>query len=134
MRIKSIKFKTTTEFVSSKSVHPMALKIFSLDLANQIKSSLYSLNTLSGVTSERCLFSRLCAIDHASRLQWWRVVGNVLEIWSARDLNPIRYVNVYQLLTIDVTIPYHHLIIEAAWQIVLKNLILNIRRFSITNL
>jgi len=59
-------------------------------LSNQkIKSSLYSLNTLSGVTSERCRFPWLCATAHISKLQRWRVVGNVWEIWSARDLNPI---------------------------------------------
>jgi len=47
------------------------------------------MNTLSGVTSERCPSSRLCANTHTSRQQRWRVVGNVWEIWSARDLNPI---------------------------------------------
>jgi len=31
---------------------------------NQIKSLLYSLNTLSGVTSERCPSPRLCAPTH----------------------------------------------------------------------
>jgi len=46
----------------------------------KIKSLLYLLNTLSGVTSERCLSPRLCAKNHTSRLQRWRVVGNVWEI------------------------------------------------------
>jgi len=56
---------------------------------NQIESSLYSLNTLSGVTSEWCSSPRLCARSHTSRLQQWRVVGNVWEIWSALNLNSI---------------------------------------------
>jgi len=46
---------------------------------NQIKSSLYSLNTLSGVTSERCPSQRLCAKAHtitvASR---WQRVGDLI--------------------------------------------------------
>jgi len=50
----------------------------------KIKSLLYSLITLSGFTSERYPSPRLCARDHTSRLQRWRVVGNVREIWSAR--------------------------------------------------
>jgi len=41
---------------------------------------LYSLNTLSGVTSERCPTPQFCIRAHTSRLQRWRVVGNVLEI------------------------------------------------------
>jgi len=51
----------------------------------QKKSSVYSLNTISGVMSERCPSPRLCVRAHTSRLQRWRVVGNVWEIWSARD-------------------------------------------------
>jgi len=54
-----------------------------------IKSLLYSLNTLSGVMSKRCPSPQLCARGHTSRLQQWRVVSNVWEIWSSRGLNPI---------------------------------------------
>jgi len=54
-----------------------------------IKSLLYSLNSLSDVTSERCPSPRLCTRSHTSRLQWWRVVGNMWEILSAQDFNPI---------------------------------------------
>jgi len=41
----------------------------------KIKSLLYSLNTLSGVTSERypSLPSRFCAKGHTSKSQWWWV-------------------------------------------------------------
>jgi len=56
---------------------------------NKIKSSLYSLDTLSGVTSERCPTPRLCTRTNISRLQQWRVVCSVWEICSARHLNPI---------------------------------------------
>jgi len=44
------------------------------------KSLLYSLNKLSGVTSERCPSPKLYARAHTSRLQQWLVVGNVWEI------------------------------------------------------
>jgi len=33
----------------------------------------YSLNTLSGVTSQQCPSPRLCARSYTSRLQRWRV-------------------------------------------------------------
>jgi len=56
------------------------LKIHSFVTKFVIKSSLYSLNTFSGVTSERCPSLRLCARAHTSRLQRWRVVDNVWEI------------------------------------------------------
>jgi len=36
-----------------------------------------------------CPSPRLCVRTHTSRLQRWRVFGNVWEIWSDRDLNPI---------------------------------------------
>jgi len=49
-------------------------------IKSKIKSLLHSLNTLSGVTSERCPIPRPCARAHTSRLQRWRVVGNVWEI------------------------------------------------------
>jgi len=39
--------------------------------------------SLSDVTIERCPSPRLCA--HTSKLQGWRVVGNV---WEIQDLNP----------------------------------------------
>jgi len=55
----------------------------------KIKSSLYLLYTLLGVTSERCPSPRLCAKAHTSRLQRWWVIGNMCEIWSTRDMNPI---------------------------------------------
>jgi len=56
-------------------------------LSTQKLIVLYSLNTLSGVTSERCPSPRLCAKAHTSRLQRWRVVGmcgrfDRLGIWT----------------------------------------------------
>jgi len=49
-----------------------------LNKSNQIKSSLNSLNTLSGVTSERCPSPRLCAKAHTIKVatvasRWQRV-------------------------------------------------------------
>jgi len=52
----------------------------------KIKPLLYSFNILTG---ERCPSPRLCARAHTSRLQRWRVGGNVWEIWSALDLHPV---------------------------------------------
>jgi len=57
-------------------------------LMSQIKLLLYSLIIFSGVTSERCPSPRLCARAHTSTLQRWRFIGNVWEIWSARNLTP----------------------------------------------
>jgi len=54
------------------------------DRNQKIKSGLYSLRTLSGLTSEWCPSLRLCVRAHTSRLQRWRVVGNVV-----KDLNLI---------------------------------------------
>jgi len=49
-------------------------------ILKKIKPSLYSFNTFSDVTSERCPTPQLCVRANTSRLQRWRVVGNVLEI------------------------------------------------------
>jgi len=68
------------------------------DIKNQIFVS--SLNTLSSVTSERWPSPMLCERDHTLRLQRWRVIDNVWEIWSSRDLNhvlPAPKANVYYL-------------------------------------
>jgi len=50
--------------------------------SNQIKCSLYSLNTLSGVTSERCPSPRLCARAHTSKVEAmasrWQRMGNLI--------------------------------------------------------
>jgi len=46
----------------------------------KIKSLLYSLNTLSGDTSEQCPSPQLCTKANTSRLQQWRVVGSMWEI------------------------------------------------------
>jgi len=48
----------------TKSDHSKEAK-FQL-MTKKIKSSLYSLNTLSGVTSERCPSPRLCAKNRTS--------------------------------------------------------------------
>jgi len=53
---------------------------YSSSVQIKIKSSLNSLSTLSGVTSERYPTPRLCAKAHTSRMQRWQVVGNVWEI------------------------------------------------------
>jgi len=55
----------------------------------KIKSSLYSLNNFSGVTSERCPSPRLCARASTSRLRRWRVVGNMWKIWLTWGLNHV---------------------------------------------
>jgi len=71
----------------------------------KIKFSLYSLNTLSG---SRVSGAHLCGFAPGptfQRLQRWWVVGNVWEIWSARDMNPIPPVpdaNVLPLVTFNV--------------------------------
>jgi len=53
-------------------------------IKKKIKSTLYSLNTLSGVTSEWCLSPRLCTrAQHTSRLQRWQVVGKGAT-WEAK--------------------------------------------------
>jgi len=54
---------------------------------NQIKSSLYSLNTLSVSQVSGAILRGFAPRPMQLRLQRWRVVGNVWEIWSARDLN-----------------------------------------------
>jgi len=60
---------------------------------------------LLSVTSERCSSARLCARTRTlRRLQLWRVVGNVREIRSARDLNlilPAQDADVLSFLTSD---------------------------------
>jgi len=50
----------------------------------KFKSLLLYSSRMSGLTSPR-----LCARVHTSTLQRWRVVGNVWEIWSGQDFNPI---------------------------------------------
>jgi len=49
--------------------------------SSSIKSSLYSLNTLSGVASERCPSPRLCARDHTLKVaavaSRWQRVGDL---------------------------------------------------------
>jgi len=56
-------------------------------IVNKIKkkTNLHYARLIFGVTSERCPSPRLCAKAYTSRLWRWRVVGNVWEIWSARD-------------------------------------------------
>jgi len=70
-------------------------------LCRQIKSSLYSFNTLSGVTSEQCPTTQLCTRTHTSRLQQKWVVGNMLEILLAQDLNPIPPASKANVLTLN---------------------------------
>jgi len=63
MQVPSKFFTTHTRFIFYQT------KVPSLIYKKKIKSSLYSLNTLSGVTSERCPSPQLCAKAHTSRLQ-----------------------------------------------------------------
>jgi len=61
-------------------------------LSNKKIISLYSLNTLLSATtrsSAQLPISMAYPRDQMSSLQWWWVAGNVWEIWSAQDLNPI---------------------------------------------
>jgi len=57
----------------------------------KFKSSLYSLNILSSVTSERWSNPRLCTTVHITNphTQKKRIVGNVWEVCLVRNLNSI---------------------------------------------
>jgi len=46
---------------------------------------------VSQVSTEQCLSPQLCTWPYTCtlRLQWWQVIGNVWETWSAQKLNLI---------------------------------------------
>jgi len=55
---------------------------------------LYSLNTLSGVTSERCPSLQLCARDHTSKVaaaaSRWQRVGDLIGSWFEPSISRTR--------------------------------------------
>jgi len=99
-------------------------------IANQnqkFKYSLFSLYALLGVTSVRCPSPRPCARAHTSRLQRWRVIGNVWDIWSVRNLNPIPPAPEADVLPLNVPSGRY----QQKWEISLVRKLLRLRRLKI---
>jgi len=67
----------------------------------KIKSLLYSLNTLSGVTSERCPSPRVCAKDNTIKVatvasHWQRMgdlIGSGFEPHTSRTMDLLNQIN-----------------------------------------